>query len=176
VRPHTPLQLARRIHSDAQRLGLALGRAPRPVPPKDPADLYDWLMSSEPLRSATRKLFMDGHYAEAVEEAYKCVNNTVKSKSGLSRDGQDLMHHAFSEENPVLKLNALRTASERDEQAGYRLVFAGCMTGIRNPRAHGHDLRDDPQAALELLVWANHLMRVVAGARRVPRRRKVKMP
>jgi uncharacterized protein (TIGR02391 family) len=175
VRPQRVLHAAKRIQGDAQRLGLVLGRAPRPVPPKGPADLYDWLMSSDPLRSATRKLFMDGHYAEAVEEAYKCVNNTVKGKSGLSRDGQDLMHHAFSEQNPVLKLNALRTTSERDEQAGYRLVFAGCMTGIRNPRAHGHDLREDPQAALELMVWANHLMRVVARARRVRQRRKVKM-
>jgi uncharacterized protein (TIGR02391 family) len=138
--------------------------------------LYDSLISSEPLRSATRKLFVDGHYAEAVEEAYKCVNNTVKGKSRSSRDGQDLMHHVFSEEDPLLKLNALRTVSERDEQAGYRFIFAGCMTGVRNPRAHQHNLRDDPQAALELLVWANHLMRVVAQAKRVRRRQKVKMP
>lgn len=176
MRSHRLLQLAKDMQGDAQRLGLRPPRAPSRVPSGDLVTLYDLLISSEPLRSATRKLFLDGHYAEAIEEAYKCVNNTVKRKSGAARDGQDLMHHVFNEDNPVLRLNDLRTVSERDEQAGYRFIFAGCMAGIRNPRAHQHDLRDDPDPALELLVWANHLMRVVTQARRVRQKRKVKMP
>ncbi len=115
---------------------------------------------------------MDGHYAEAVEEAFKCVNNVVKNKSGSSRDGPDLMLHVFDAGKPVLKLNALRTTSDTDEQEGYRFMFAGCMTGIRNPHAHAHDLRDSPDAALEMLVWANHLLRVLSRAKRARTRRK----
>lgn len=37
-------------------------------------------------------------------------------------------------------------------------IFAGCMTGIRNPRAHDADWEDTEQRALQLLVFANHLI------------------
>lgn len=39
---------------------------------------------------------------------------------------------------PVPRLNRLRSTAERDQQAGYRFIFAGAKTGIRNPRAHEH--------------------------------------
>ena len=38
-------------------------------------------------------------------------------------------------------------------------IFAGVMAGIRNPRAHEHELEDEPEVALELIILANHLMR-----------------
>ena len=135
-------------------------------------ELYDIMIDSNELRSVTRKLFVDGHYVRAVEEAYKCINNTVKAKSGLSANGQDLMNQAFSMKNPVLKLNALKTDSQRDEQLGYMLSLGGCMTGIRNPRAHEHQLGDSPDVALEMLAWANHLMRIIDKAKRVRKRKK----
>ncbi len=127
---------------------------------------YDGFMKNQELREATRKLFVDGHYVRAVEEAYKCLNNVVKDKSQLSLDGQDLMNQAFSEKNPILKLSQLKTVSQKDEQKGYMLIFGGCMTGIRNPRAHEHKKTDPPETALEMLVWANHLMNIVAKSKR----------
>jgi uncharacterized protein (TIGR02391 family) len=159
------LQLAKRVQEDAARLGLER-QAPAPA---DLADQFDALVTIEPLRSTTRKLFIDGHYSEAVEEAYKCVNNVVKKKSGSSRDGRDLMLHVFDGGKPLLKLNSLRTESEKDEQEGYRFILTGGMVGIRNPRAHAHDLRDDPEAALEMLIWANHLLRVLERTKRARR-------
>ena len=59
---------------------------------------------------------------------------------------------------PILKINAGESTSERDEQIGYMQIFSGCMTGIRNPRAHECDWEDSEQRALQLLVWANHLV------------------
>ena len=128
-------------------------------------DLFDELVTSEPLREASGSLFRDGHYARAVEEAFKCLNNAVREKSGLtSQDGAALMRSAFSANNPVLHLNGFQTQSERDEQLGYMDIYAGAMTGIRNPRAHDHQLVDSPEAALEMIVLANHLMRKLDAA------------
>ena len=172
------VQSARRLQSEIDKLGMGRRSPPSIIPPKKQGvvELYDVVIDSNELRNVTRKLFVDGHYARAVEEAYKCINNTVKAKSGLSVDGQDLMNQAFSIKNPILKLNALKTDSQRDEQLGYMLSLGGCMTGIRNPRAHEHQLWDSPNVALEMLAWANHLMRIVDKAKRVRKRKKTLPP
>jgi uncharacterized protein (TIGR02391 family) len=110
----------------------------------------------------------------AVEQGCKLVNNTVKDRCGTGtrgKDGPDLMHHAFRNDAPVLKINPLKTVSQRDEQDGYRLILAGMMSGMRNPRAHEHLLRDEAQIALEMLVLANHLLAIIGRATRSRARR-----
>lgn len=68
------------------------------------------------------------------------------------------MQKVFSPNKPKLKLNEGISASEKSEQSGYMQIFAGCMTGIRNPRAHDSDWEDTAEHALQLLTLANHLM------------------
>ena len=132
----------------------------------DAISLFDSLITDQNLRVTTRKLFIDGHYALAVEEGFKCVNNAVKSRSGLNADGAGLMRTVFSPNKPILKLNDLKTVSQRDQQQGYMDIFAGCMTGIRNPRAHEHRYWDEINVALELLALANHLLQMANKAKR----------
>ena len=55
------------------------------------------------------------------------------------------MKVVLSAHSPVLMLNPLQSQSERDQQLGYMEMFAGSMTGVRNPRAHEHDLVDSLQ-------------------------------
>lgn len=174
--------LARAKALDAELAGAGF-RPPSPPPPPLPVEepaaqiadgmaQFDALLTDPDLNATCRTLYRDGHHARAVEEAFKFLANHVKGRSGEAmRDGQDLMLHVFNLENPVLRLNGLRRVSERDEQAGYRFMLAGAMTGIRNPRAHEHTLRDQADVALEMLVMANHLMRVVRRSTRVRRGR-----
>lgn len=130
-----------------------------------PHDRFEQLITDNQLREVSGSLFRYRHYAWAVEEAFKFLNNAVKDKSGIDRqDGAALMRAAFSANSPVLFLNAFQSQSDRDEQLGYMEIYAGSMTGIRNPRAHEHGLADGPDVALELLVLANHLMRKLDAA------------
>ena len=171
------LDKARRIALDIEA-ATAIVPYPRAAPPPPPSHdvdtLYDAMVTNPDLRALTRKLFRDGHYSLAVEQACKLVNNSVKDRCGKpAKDGPDLMHHAFKADSPALRINANKTVSQRDEQDGYRWIFVGMMTGMRNPRAHEHLLRDEPQVALEMLVLANHLLSVLGRATRA-RARKAK--
>ena len=129
-----------------------------------PSNIFEELVTDSELRQTSGSLFQDRHYARAVEEAFKYLNNAVKRKSGITQqDGAGLMRTAFSANSPILSLNAFQSQSDRDEQQGYMDIFAGSMTGIRNPRAHEPGLVDEREVALELLVLANHLMRKLDG-------------
>ena len=156
------LRLAASIQADVNVAGLGLSRTHTDFSIAQSRSLvhqFDELVTSQDLTNASRQLFVDGHYANAVENAFKCLNNAVKEKSGLSVDGDGLMTQAFSANSPILKLNSFQSQSDQNEQRGYMQIFAGVMTGIRNPRAHEHEIVDDPEVALEMLIIANHLMR-----------------
>jgi len=133
-------------------------------------DLYDELVINKSLRKCTEKLFRDGHHARAVEEAYKYIDNYVKRKADLvlsDLTGASLMQTVFSPKKPKLKLNEGVNTSEQNEQLGYMHMFAGSMTGIRNPRAHEADWEDTEHRALQLLSFANHLIERVSMAEKV---------
>lgn len=163
------LRIAAGIQRDASLLGLG-------ARPPDSKAMFDALVTEPSLRRAARQLFMDGHHAQAVEQAYKCLNNLVKRRAGIGEDGAKLMRRAFSRDVPILRINDLKTDSDRDEQQGYMDIAAGCMTGIRNPRAHEDALVDEAAVGLEMLVWANHMIRVARTAKRSRASKKVSTP
>ncbi|UPJ56241.1 TIGR02391 family protein [Bradyrhizobium sp. 192] len=113
------------------------------------------------------KLFDDGYYAQATFEAFKLIENRVKTISGLEETGFGLMMNAFNESGPKIQLNALATTSDKDEQKGFRHMFAGSTAGIRNPR--GHDIRNDPiDLCLDHLSVASVLLRVLEARKGPP--------
>ncbi len=126
------------------------------------------MVSDQELLSFVAPLYADGHYAQAVEEACKFLDNLVKRRSGRSDlTGPKLMQKVFSLNQPILALNSGTTQSERDEQVGYMQLFAGVMTGVRNPRAHEHEWTDTKGMALCLLAFVNHLVGRVRSATKV---------
>lgn len=118
------------------------------------------------ISGVSMRLFDDGHYAQATFEAFKYIDNRVKDISGIEETGFSLMMNAFNETGPKVKLTDLKTMSDKDEQKGFRYVFAGTMSGIRNPR--GHDNRIDPiDLCLDHLSVASVLLRTLE-ARKSP--------
>lgn len=112
------------------------------------------------IAGVSMKLFDDGHYAQATFEAFKYIDNQVKVVSGIEDTGFSLMMNAFNEAGPKIKLTDLKSMSDKDEQKGFRYIFAGTMSGIRNPR--GHDNRIDPiDLCLDHLSFASVLLRTL---------------
>lgn len=124
-------------------------------------NIFDKMRLHPKIVEVSESLFKDGHYASAILEAFKAVNNCVKQKSGKPLDGKSLMSEVFSEKNPCIKLNDLQTQSDIDEQEGFKFLYMGAMVGIRNPKAHDRVQQKDPYKTLEYLALASLLIKRV---------------
>lgn len=115
---------------------------------------------------AVTKLFTDGHYANAVEDACKVLDGLVQIRSGRNDiSGTELMQNVFSTKNPTLKFNDLQTESDKSEQQGMMFLYAGAMLAFRNPRAH-QIIEDDPEKALEYIAFLSLLAKSLNKAER----------
>ncbi len=109
----------------------------------------------------SKKRFTNGEFADSVEASFKEINMIVKrlyrNKTGVEKDGQDLMFSAFKPEKPIIVLDDLTTETGQSIQRGYMYLFAGAMSGIRNPKAH-ENIVISPERALHHLVLASLLV------------------
>ncbi|HZW61123.1 MAG TPA: TIGR02391 family protein [Candidatus Babeliales bacterium] len=121
---------------------------------------YEGLELHPIIAQATSSLFRTSHYANAIEDGVKALNDLVRKKTGLELDGVPLMQKAFSKNNPILRFNPLVDDSDRNEQQGFMEWFTGTVTGLRNPRAH-KIIKDDPEMALEFIAFISLLAKLV---------------
>ncbi|MBL4733614.1 MAG: TIGR02391 family protein [Rhizobiaceae bacterium] len=109
--------------------------------------------------NVSKKLFDDGHFAQATFEAFKHVDNLVAKVSNENKSGYKLMMDVFNENTPKIQLTNLSNTSEKDEQKGYSFLFAGSMMAIRNPRGHDVGNSDSIEQCLDHLCLASLLLR-----------------
>lgn len=114
--------------------------------------------------TVSQDLFVAGFYSQAIHESFKALEKFISKKASLGQAGVTLMENVFSPNNPKLFWTSRQTLSEKDEQAGYMKIYAGAMQGIRNPVAHEIDWVDDAERALELIAFAQHLLRKAKSA------------
>jgi len=105
-----------------------------------------------------KNLFDNKHYAQATFEACKYLDNLIARLCLSSENGKSLMMTAFNESKPIIKLNLGKTESDKNEQEGYKFLFAGTIVGIRNPRGHKISVNDDEEMCLEHLSVISHLL------------------
>ncbi|MBC9031680.1 TIGR02391 family protein [Sphingomonas sp. JC676] len=131
-------------------------------------NIFSRLILEEEIEHVARDLFVSGHYSFAVQEAYKAVDKFISDKVGpLSVSGTQLMEVAFSPNAPILSWSGRVTQSEIDEQKGYQRLYSGAMLGIRNPVTHEFNWVEEPDVALELIVFAQHLLRKAKRASKI---------
>ena len=120
-----------------------------------------WSYLHPEVREHCKTRYDSGHFADAVEAVLKHINSKVKDivfkKTRKELDGASLMKTAFSPNDPVILLENLSTESGRNIQQGYMEIFAGTMTGIRNPKAHAN-IQIDSKRAMHFFFLASLLL------------------
>ena len=128
------------------------------------------LLHSEIIKVLMDK-FIDGYYADAVESVFKEINTSVKKIFSQKKpgekvpDGADLMNRVFSVKDPIIELDDLTNESGVNVQKGYMQMFAGAMTGIRNPKAHANVVISKEEV-INSLFFASLLMEKIDNARK----------
>ena len=116
------------------------------------------------IQKSSKQLYLDGHYANAAEDAFIELNDRGKEiykklKPGEpdTPDGRDLMNKLFGQ-NGLAKLADTNTETGKGIQEGFHLMFAGSMAGLRNPKAHSNTVKITTAEAMRRLMFASILM------------------
>jgi len=103
--------------------------------------------------------FMRGEFDVAAFQAMKAVEVAVRDAAGLGNNsiGVSLIREAFAPDKGSLT----DTKAERGEQVARMELFAGAIGSYKNPHSHRDVDLNDPTEAVEIILLANHLLRIV---------------
>lgn len=107
--------------------------------------------------------WLQENYFHAVFEATKSIAAKIRTLTGNPGDGASLIQAAFGGSNPPIAINALKTDSDKSEQAGFCNLLTGIFGTMRNPLAHNPkvDWAMNEQDALDILTLVSLVHRKI---------------
>lgn len=122
-----------------------------------------WDLIHPQILAVSKKLFKDGHYANAACDAFIEINDRVKKlfqklrPGQLVPDGDGAMKAVFSANSPIIEFCDRSTQTGQNIQKGYMEMLAGAMSALRNPKSHAN-LAITAEDAMRRLMFASMLM------------------
>ena len=122
-----------------------------------------WSLIHPDIKRVSKKLYVDGSYANAACDAFIEVNDRVKKLFHKKRpddkvpDGDAAMKTVFSLNAPLIEFGDRTTESGANTQKGFMEMLAGAMSALRNPKAHAN-IEVEKGDAMRRLMFASMLM------------------
>ena len=119
---------------------------------------------------SSKKLYEDGHFANAAEDAFIEINDRVKHLFAIIKpgekvpDGDKVMTTVFSANSPLVEFCDRNTQSGQNKQKGYMEMLSGAISALRNPKAHSNSEVLSAEESYRRLATASMLMYAIDDA------------
>jgi uncharacterized protein (TIGR02391 family) len=100
------------------------------------------------------------NYTAAIQDGMYFLGDLIRERSGLEGDGVALVGQAFGGRKPVLKVNKLKTESDKSVQMGIEQLLRGLYQAVRNPRSHGK-YADSEEDAAAIILFVNYIIGII---------------
>lgn len=126
-------------------------------------DIDQWRLIHPRIAKASKSLYLDGHYANAAEDAFIEINERVKKLFQILRpqdnvpDGDTAMTTVFSANKPIIMFCNNSAETGKNIQKGFMQMLSGAMSALRNPKAHAN-ITLTADDAMRQLMFASMLM------------------
>ena len=122
----------------------------------------------EILKESIKTHYENKDYTEVVRDALLCLTSEIRKKSDLTdSDGVDLINKAFSEKQPLIKINKLETTTDKNKHRGIMDLSKGLIEYFRNPMSHSKQEYSKKVADAILVLLDEVILEEIIGSKSI---------
>ena len=122
----------------------------------------------EILKESIKTHYENKDYTEVVRDALLCLTTEIRKKSDLTdSDGVDLINKAFSEKQPLIKINKLETTTDKNKHRGIMDLSKGLIEYFRNPMSHSKQKYSKKVADAILVLLDEVILEEIIGSKSI---------